>query len=333
MYKLITLFIISSSSIAFACDGCSDFDYFNISNKGYVGLTYRYSYYNGYNNLPGTGFKVKSKKHSIVGDKNIYTASKEDYEAFHTIDLRFNYNLKDKVNFLFVAPIQFNYDYRESITPPIGRVYDSTITQKGLGDIYFIVSGLKKIEKNNFMHLIKPGIGFSLPTGRFEVKSPEGIVQDPIHQPGKGTSDFIMQFNYMMKYKSKLGLFTTNRYYISLKKKDPQVVLSGSLPETYYHRFGNRFSSTNLLFYSIGDYLWKFIPKVGLHYEHVQNDFLNGEQIEDLGGSSLFLSSGVDIKFKEFTLITDFRTPLYQNLNGNQLLNLGRLNLGLLYNF
>ena len=333
MSKLLFILFFSVTSIAYACDSCSDFDYFDVNNKGYIGLVYRYSYYNGYTNLPGTGFKVKRTKHSIVGDKNIYKASKNDYEAFHTVDLRFNYSYKKKLNFLVVLPYSFNYDYRESITPPIGSVYDSTITQKGIGDIYFIVSGIKKIEKKKILHILKPGIGFSLPTGRFAVKSPDGIIQDPIHQPGKGTADFIMQFNYTMKYKNKLGIFSTNRYYNSLKKKEPQTIASGSLPDTYYHRFGNRFSSTNFLFYTIGNYNWKLIPKAGLHFEYTQNDYLNGEEIADLGGSSLLLTTGIDIKYKDFTILTDFRTPIYQNLNGNQLLNVGRLNMGLLYSF
>jgi hypothetical protein len=142
-----------------------------------------------------------------------------------------------------------------------------------------------------------------------------------------------MQFNYTLKYQSKFGFFTTNRYYISLKSKDPQTLVSGSQPELAYHRFGNRFSSTNFVFYTIGDYLWKLIPKVGLHYENIQKDYLNGEELEDLGGSSLFLTAGIDVKFKDFTLLTDFRSPIYQNLNGEQLLNVGRLNMGLLYSF
>ncbi len=331
--KILTILFLSCSSISFACDSCSDFDYFDVNNKGYIGLIYRYSYYNGYNNLAGTGFKVKKTKHSIIGDKNIYEKSQEDYEAFHTVDLRFNYSYKKKLNFLVVVPYRFNYDYRAIIYPPLGSVYDSTITQKGLGDIYFLVSSIKKIEKDNTTHIIKPGAGFSLPTGRYEVKSPDGIIQDPVHQPGKGAVDFIMQFNYTLKHKNKLGYFSTNRYYLSLKKKEPQTIASGSIPQTYYHRFGNRFSSTNFLFYTVGEYIWKFIPKVGLHYENIQNDYLNGEKIEDLGGSSLFLTSGIDIKFKDFTLINDYRIPIYQYLNGEQLLNSGRFNLGLLYSF
>ena len=333
MTKILTTLLLSISGLAFACDSCSDFDYFDVNNKGYIGLVYRYSYYNGYTNLPGTGFKVKKTKHSVVGDKNFYESDKEDYESFHTVDLRFNYSYKKKLNILAVLPYRFNYDYRAKIYPPIGSVYDSTITQKGIGDFYFIISGIKKIEKENFLHIIKPGIGFSLPTGKHELKSPDGIIQDPIHQPGKGTADFITQFNYTLKYNSKFGFFSTNRYYISLKSKDPQTLASGSQPELAYHRFGNRFSSTNFIFYTIGDYLWKFIPKAGLHYENTKKDYFNGEMLDNLGGTSLFATVGLDLKYKDITLITDFRSPLYQNLNGEQLLNTGRFNIGILYSF
>ena len=333
MKRLLVLFTIVFPSLVFACDSCNDFDYFNINNKGYIGATYRYSYYNGHNNLQGTGFKFKTTKHSIVGDENTYTPSKNDYEAFHTLDLRFNYLYKQNLNFLVVLPFRFSYDYRDIITPPIGSSYDSTIVQQGLGDIYFIISPLKKIENDLFTHIIKPGIGLSIPTGKHQVKSPQGIIQDPIHQPGKGTAELILQFNYTMKYQENFGFFSTNRYYNSLKKKDPGVINSGFIPDTYHHRFGNRFSSTNYLFYSIGYYLWKFIPKVGLHYENIKEDFLNGEKLNNLGGTSLLLTTGLDIKFKDFTLITGYSIPIYQDLNGDQLLNVGRSNLGLLYNF
>lgn len=336
--KLFILLNILSLPL-FCCDICPIEEYSTLRNRGYIGVFYRYSHFNGYNTLNQSNdfaFQTsRSKKHNIFQDDNFYEDSPEDFEAFHTMEIRANYNLKDKWNFLLVVPYHYNINYYDKVTPPIGQTFDSTTVTQGIGDIILGVQRLSTIEKEKWVHRFKYGVGFTLPTGFSEIRENElSAPNDPSHLPGKGAVDFMVRLNYITSASDKYGLQANLILAHSLKSStNPNISNNiGQVGlESYNFRFGNRYGGDLLGFYVLGKSKLKAVPKLGSSIYYGRYDQLNGEIVENSGGTEWSASLGLDILFGKFTLQNTFQKPLTQSLNGVQIENSGRFQVGLLY--
>jgi hypothetical protein len=335
----ISIILISLSSV-FACDICPMDEYSTLRNRGYVGIFYRYSLFKGYNYIEeqSNPFSFKpigrNKKHNIFEDGNFYEDSENDFEAFQTIDIRFNYNYKNKWNLLVVLPYHYNINYFDKVTPQIGQTFDSTTVTSGIGDVILGAQRLSVYQTEFWRHQFKYGLGVSLPTGNSELRANGNEpYNDPSHLPGKGTTDLIIRGNYTASTNDKLGFKVNLLYGFSLKKAQSGNIsgLPSNTLEITDYRFGNRTSIDGLLFYVIGKTKIKAIPKIGYSFNHALKDKANGTIIDPTGGNIGYANIGLDIVYGRFTWQTMFSKPLHQDFNGQQLNSTGRLQTGLLF--
>ncbi len=334
----ILLILTFISLVSEACDICPMDEYSSLRNNGYVGVFYSYNHFNGYNTLDHSNnfdYRTRTKKHNIFQDENFYEDSPDDFEAFHTLEFRLNYNLKDKWNFLVSIPYHYNINYYASVTPPFGQSFDSTTFTNGIGDVILGIQRLNKIEAEKWVHRFKYGIGFTLPTGYSTIRESEQVApNDPAHLPGKGAVDFMLRFNYTVSNNDKIGLITNLLLANNLKSKESNPL--GNTPsqptfQGYNYRFGNRYGGDALFFYVLGNNEIKLIPKIGTSIYYARKDVLNKERVEATGGVISSLVTGIDFRFKELTLQTLYSTPFQQKLNGVQIENSGKIQLGLIY--
>ena len=340
--KIFLIILVTLSTIinSLGCDICPIDEYSTIRNRGYVGVFYRYSLFQGYNYLPeqsnpfSLAPKSRIKKHNVFQDENFYEDSENDYESFQTIELRFNYNYKNKWNFLLILPYHYNVNYFDKVTPQIGQTFDSTTVTSGLGDIILGIQRLNLYETKTWRHQFKYGLGLSIPTGNSELRSNGNApYNDPSHLPGKGATDLILRTNYTGSKDDRFGLKINILYATSLNKaKSGNItgIPSNKLEVTDY-RFGNRISTDGLFFYVLGKTQFKIIPKIGYSFSTANQDKANAEILDNTGGNIGFGNIGLDIVFGRFTWQTMFSKPIHQNLNGQQLNYTGKIQTGILF--
>ncbi len=336
----LTLFF-SFISTTFACDICPMDEYSTTGNRGYIGVFYRYSLFQGYNYLkqPNTfsfnKFGPRKKKHNSFQDGNFYEDTPDDFETFQTIEIRFNYNYKNKWNFLAVLPYHYNISYADKVTPQIGQTFDSTTVTQGIGDLIIGAQRLSIYETDHWRHQFKYGVALSLPTGNSELrKNATDPYNDPTHLPGKGATDFILRGNYTASKNDKYGVKVNLLYATSLKKPKAgnisQIPTSPNATITDY-RFGDRASVDGFVFYVIGKTRFKVIPKLGYAFNFAKKDKANAQELIDSGGYINYGIFGLDITFGRFTWQTMYNAPLHQFYNGQQLKATGKLQTGVLF--
>lgn len=334
----IYLFIILSllSFWSMACDVCSVYEYGHIQNRSYAGVFYRYRAMNGYNTGtdPSSLFPQNSMRLGHLYDLNdrlIHVKNEKDYELFETYEIRYNHNFNDKANLMILLPYNISTSYYHELYTLMGDRKDTTEIEQGIGDLTIILEKLYIKEKTDYSHFIKLGGGLRMPTGKFSLVTKDGSPADPAHQPGNGAYDFMIRSSYIGTFNKKYGIIAYANYMLSTRSKSKDLVLN-SRQEISNYRFANRFNTSTNVFYIIGSGDFRIIPQTGLYYEQAKQDVLNMRLRENTGGKNLFGQFGLDFNYKAFTFQTMYQMPFYQALNGSQLINAGRINVGLIYN-
>ncbi len=316
-----------------ACDTCVMYEYNTVRNNSYVGLFYRYRVFNGFtteNHESNFSPKNMRVSHAPLGDENIYISSPKSYEIFETYELRYNHNFKNKYNVMLIVPFLKNQNYFGDIIPLIGSSFDSLSVTQGIGDIIVSAERLIQIKKEEITHNIKIGMAASLPTGKFELTNEKGLITDPSHQLGNGSTNLLPRLRYQAILDQRWGLNFSTGYAFSLRQESGKV--ANGLQSSY--RFGNRLNINTNIFFITGKYTdFKWIPKMGVYYENVVSDQLNNISLDDTGGQAIFLNLGSDFAYQDLHIQAMYQLPVFESLNGEQLRNAGRIVLGLIYNF
>ncbi len=329
MFKYIFLFIIVNCSVINtlkACDGCNFFDYSTINNRSNIALVYSYRYFSGYDNM-NTNAKMnygsntlpfgkvfhEPEENGMLVDKSGY-----DYESYATIQIRGTYNINSDWQISFILPFVKNEIYYRNVyeTSVIRPVHDSTITLSGFSDPILLIDRLLIRESKGIRHTLKPGIGVKLPLG----STNDADLYDAVLLPGSGSTDLIFRMNYQFLYNS-IGFNILPNY--RLNGKGVKDYKAGNAVNLTFEPFYILEISTSL----------KIVPHGGLYFESRSNDFDDGREVQLSGGSNTFLQCGIDFKIKSFSFTNAYQKPIVQNLNGNQIQNVGRWNLAFLYNF
>jgi hypothetical protein len=333
-------FLIVLPSIGVACDACSFFNYYQIQNKHFLSLSYRYRVLNGYNVLgqsPIFSAPARGRKHTSVGNSAIFAQNKADYETFETLELRYNHHFDGKYNVQAYLPYRKSTDYYAEVYPTNAPVKDSLNTNQGIGDLGLYAERIF-LDKNNFRtHYFTAGLGLSLPTGNSTIRETEGDpAQDPSHLPGKGTAEGLVRGQYIFTYHGKIGLQAVVQYDRSFRSKEGKTIsVTGNLgKETLSYRFGDRFSSNLMGFYILqvkGPF--SVIPRAGAYLETQATDEISGIELDDTGGTILSSSFGIDLNYTRYTLQLMGQAPMWQSLNGEQLLQAGTAQARVMVNF
>ncbi|MBC7426103.1 MAG: hypothetical protein H7321_06170 [Bacteroidia bacterium] len=205
---------------------------------------------------------------------------------------------------------------------PFHRITDketgsTTSITSGIGDISLLTNFI--ILKNGdssckpFKHALIAGAGVKLPTGNF---SREG---NPNMQTGSGSTDFLFNASYTVRYK-KIGLVTEVNYRIN------------NLNAAEY-RYGNRNTVTAKLFY------WKKIKKlVILPFANFTIDQSKHDVKKHLyqihtGGNVLYTGFGAECYIRKISIGANMQIPISQNIGKGYTTTQKKFTLTFLYNF
>jgi hypothetical protein len=147
--------------------------------------------------------------------------------------------------------------------------------------------------------------GLKLPTGKFDEKNAEGTLAERTLQPGSGTTDAL------------LGAYFSSRLPLRDLSWFAQVLFQAPLNEREDFKPGNRFGLDAGMRYEAAE-------RVGLMLQlnYLQKGRDKGAEAEpdDSGGTFVFLSPGASWNLtKDFQLYGFVQLPLYQKVNGVQL--------------
>lgn len=336
---LLFLGLLSQSNPSFACDSCNFFEYSLLENKSYFGLFYRFRDFQDYKNIaPATTTTIQSYPSQLstqlmpwVGNEimhepegnNLYVQkTKQDFETYQTIEARGNVTLNYKWNLTFLLPYEFNKVYYEKYLDLPNPVSDTTLYVQGWGDLTTAVEYIHLIYNTKSRHTFRPGLALTAPTGQAQIQSnnENKDLFDPIIQPGKGAFSFIPRINYQW-FLEDHGINAGISYQWSTEGKQS-------------YQFGNSLNAYLLYFhqFALGESIL-LAPNVGIYHESAQMDRYSGVKQELTGGQVDFAQLGLDINLAQTTLSLIYQSPINQNLNGNQILNQHRINIGLIRNF
>lgn len=280
----------------FACDlcGCGNGGSFwgimPQSHKSFIGLRYGQKSY----------------------DSHLNSLSSQSHEDFWKTELWTRVFPFKKVQVLAFIPYNFN---RQTIIKT-----GKQLSMQGIGDIstyvnYNLLNTITDTIPHKFYHNLLIGGGIKLPTGKYQYDLlSDDEVANPNFQLGTGSTDFMANIVYTLKYKS-WGLNYDFSYKINTYNSNE-------------YRFGNRINTnlSALYFIGIGTDI-TIIPNAGVSYESSSMDEKSSIRNIRTGGDALLGSFGMESYFKKISVGINYQSPMAQNLANGELRANNRLNI------
>jgi hypothetical protein len=204
---------------------------------------------------------------------------------------------------------------------------DGKMRSSGLGDIsaigqyevFHIYSPLNK--KLLAEQLLWLGGGIKLPTGAFGLSNLDSntTVADINAQLGTGSTDFLLNGMYILK----IGKWAANisaTYKINTVNKES-------------YRYGNKFSTVLIAQYRIPLGKGAIAPNMGIGYDHVKSNTMEGKEVEYTGSSVMTGVAGVEYSIRRIGIGVNGQLPLVQNFAGGQTRMLARAMFHVTYSF
>jgi hypothetical protein len=302
---LVLCFVIPNLIIACGCDmlityqGIMPTDY-----NGNVGFNMRQRYFKGaaltHNHSDGTAHAHGKMNQLLV-----------NYE------LNYRFFIANKLMLTGNIPIA-DYQFSSSKAP-------STVRNTGIGDPFFIlkyeVISPSKNDEVRTKHRLLVGSGVKIPLGKSykDIVANQPVDENLLQlQLGTGSVDWIINANYQLRYHNA-GLQTD----ISFKEnfasaigftKGKQLNVQGN----YFYQ--KRWTKSVLM------------PFIGVLFENAGNDKINHNVLINTGGSNWYSNLGAELFIKKITVFFNYQQLISQKLNGFQMKNNLRFNLGINYN-
>lgn len=310
-----TLFCLFISTNIMACDICGCFmgltPYDNQSN---FGLLYRYRSFSGYQNQTHFTFPKNSQFLFPKEDRNAQLSPHQnnasDYELYRTLEFRGRYFLHQRIELNAIIPYNSNTERYNGNTPSIA----------GIGDVnlYGGYHLIRKIDHSPINQRLIIGAGLKLPTGENNITTKSGIRYSVLMQPGTGSLDGFIYFNYLLGYK-KFGLSMNGAYKINGQNEDEEGIANSStsfLNFFYTHRINKN---------------WQVMPSVQLFYENSPGETYKGIQTGEHEMNNLMAGLGADLYYKNIALNIGFQKNAWEAKTDHPQ-SAGKIHLGLTYN-
>lgn len=149
-------------------------------------------------------------------------------------------------------------------------------------------------------HSVQIGIGAKLPTGEFEERLTDRV--NPGFQVGTGSFDGIFSLGYNYGG-DRIGLNSLLTYYLKGENRND-------------YRFGNQFSYSGSVYYSVAFTRFSIMPFVGLSGDKYKNIEQFGETLADTDGRILNGTFGAECTTNKFIFGANMAIPMSQNLFG-----------------
>lgn len=330
-----------------ACDPCSFYQYNTLQQKSYLGFFYRLRQFNGYDGQfkpswrwQPSDYRNARIAHEVENAPNVFwTPSKRDFMRLESYELRFNqswnsniFSNKESTDEDEVMPLVLNLTAQigwgrssyyladilkyDGINP--NKQQDSLVQTAGLQDARLGFTAYYSLFSGDVKHNVGLGALVRLPLGAYTTLEPNGRLIHPELQQGTGAFDLMPRLNYMVIYES-LGA-------------DLNAIYRFSGTNSNGYQFGPGYNLQADLFYTAKlTPSFKIIPRTGIYHEFERIHRLNGEEVNGTGGQATFGNLQLDLMYKESALTLQYQHPFSSQLNGRQLLNAGRLNIGVVF--
>lgn len=174
-----------------------------------------------------------------------------------------------------------------------------TITSRGFGDVtlmanYSLINTGDRMDRN-LKHTLQVGGGVKLAIGAYRNQQHDEQLA-PNMQPGTGTTDYLVNSMYTIRYK-QLGLSNDATYRFNSENSNG-------------YRFGNRLSAASNLFYWQNVKGISLLPSAGVYYEHAEGDQIEGAPNLQKGGDSFFTNLGLSVYVKNIAVGGTLQLPV-----------------------
>lgn len=265
-----------SCDICGCSSGVSSLGIASMLNQNFVGLKLGYDPF------------ISMHPTTFYGEKE-----KSIHESFVKAELRAKLNLGLRYRLILSVPyIQFN-----RLEEGIKSAY------RGLGDQNFLLlRNIRLTEENaevKWRHQMQVGAGIKMPFSR-KFWTDKGL-SNPLLQPGTGSWDFPLQFNYNAQ-KGKFALFTETGVRLNSVNKDG-------------YRFGNMYSAFTG---AMKRFEWNHLTLtgiIGIQGESRTASYENRKVQDFTSARTLYLSPVVDILYKNMNVNFGSLVPLKQNIS------------------
>lgn len=270
-----------------ACDicGCANGNaFFGIlpqSHRSFIGLRYRIAGY----------------------DSHLNSTLLKTHELFQTTELWGRFYPFPKVQVMAFLPYQIN-------TQTMLSTQEKTSIQ-GLADAtvlvhYNVLNTVLDTTNRVLNHNLLVGGGLKLPLGRYRYDASSAAeVDNPNFQLGTGSTDFLLNAIYTLRYQS-WGINADASYKINTSNSNQ-------------YRFGNRFSTAWSVFYTKQIGKITLMPSAGIYVEHNNLDQKQQEPNTNTGGYWCAATSGLQVFTSKFALGISHQMPLAQSLAKGEL--------------
>lgn len=281
IYLLILLIVLSISSFACSICGCG-------GSNVYLGL------------LPDFDKRFISLRyhHSQFHTQLADDPSQFSTNYYNSIELLGGFNLSPRVKVLAFVPFHFNKQTDD----------DGTTNRNGVGDITLIGQYLLLWPRqvNHVQHQLWIGGGVKVPTGVFNTDPHDSTttIADINAQLGTGSIDYLLNTSYTISI-GNAGINTSASYKINGGNKDD-------------YKYGNKFTANCIAFYQFPAGKQTLSPNIGVGYESIASNQLEGSKVQYTGSHVTTALAGVEYVVKKIGFGVNAQLPLEQNFAEGQ---------------
>jgi len=279
--SLIALFVILMAHASKACDICGcgvgNFNPYMFPHlvQKFISFGYNYRYY-------------RSNGHDDLGNEML---NKEYYQS---LSLAGQFTIARKIELMGYLPFQSNTQKGPDGNKSLNKLGDAIILVN-----YRLYDHISS--RNQLRQTIVAGGGVKLPTGSYQYEEgSEKEVDNPNFQAGTGSTDFLLDGSYSLRYK-KLAVGTGITYKVNTANKED-------------YTFGNRLLTVVQVKYVKDVRNMSLIPNVGLIVEKMNEDRESGVVVDHTGGHNIQATVGLDVNNRKIAAGIFYTKPVNQNL-------------------
>ncbi len=319
--KCSVLYIFLSTSFSsLACDICGNFmGVTPYNNRNSISFLHRYRIFNGYrdyqnrsNFFPAAAYRAAHIYHQVDTASAIFNKhSSNDFESYKVFELRMKYFVHKRLELNVFIPVLDN-------KTKTNEVYSH---HTGFGDMSFN-AGFHVIlpkEDRKVKQKLVIGAGIKLPTGNFYAHDQYSNRLPFEMQPGTGSFDEFVYFNYILMYE-KVGVNVNANYKMNGRN-------------IYHEKVNNSATEFASLFYKLKVRSMVFYPSAQFYYEYTKGLEIKNKLQPGMAVNALMAGPGLDIYYKAFSLNTSWQFTVAEKVLPGELKSAGRLSIRLNYSF
>ena len=278
---LIALFAMTIVYSSKACDVCgcgvgnfNPYMFPHLAQK-FISVGYNYRYY-------------RSNAHDDLGNEML---NKEYYQSF---SLAGQFTIARRIELMGYLPFQSNMQKGPEGNKSLNKLGDAIFLAN-----YRLVDHISS--DNKLRQTFVAGGGIKLPTGsyHYEEGSEKGV-DNPNFQAGTGSTDFLLNGSYSLRYK-KIAMSTGITYKMNTSNKED-------------YRFGNRLLTMVQFKYVKDVRNISVIPNMGLIVEKMNQDRESGASVDHTGGHNVQATVGLDVNNRRIAAGIFYSKPINQDL-------------------